>query len=576
MFSKNDKTISYIVIVIIAIILSIPLMKQGMYVSHDGDFHISRTIGTIEQLQAGESPLIISRFSNNLGFGWNLFYPPITTLINVILAIVTNSGIIAIKLFIFLTFAISGMTMFNLVDKITSKNRLSALMASIMYMIAPYRILNVYTRLAVGEMAGAMFIPIIFEGIYLILKGETNKEYIFVLGVIALILSHNITTMLVFILGLAYLVVNIKALKNKQILKTLCICTFIIILSVLFFEVPILEQKQAANYEVFRGKMYTRESVQAYSLSGLQLILRKVPGTNTEMYFIIGLPILLAVLLTPITIKRIEDKVLKKIYKFFLIAGIVSVFMSTNIFPWKIMPDILLMIQFPWRLLLIIIFCFSLIAGINIAMIISLLKEKTKKELKAIPILFIILSLLYSLTLINHIENRKINDDFFREEEVIDQIWETSKYSSYIEYWPEKAAKAIGYVSYRDQKVFILAGKANIKEENKEKGKLEFIINEVEENTILELPYLYYKGYEIVYTNGVTKEKLNLPSKESERGLLQLDVNSDIDGKIEVQYHATTLHKICIAISFTTIIIYIVCLTRRKILSKYQIKSNHK
>lgn len=86
MFSKNDKTISYIVIVIIAIILSIPLMKQGMYVSHDGDFHISRTIGTIEQLQAGESPLIISRFSNNLGFGWNLFYPPITTLINVILA----------------------------------------------------------------------------------------------------------------------------------------------------------------------------------------------------------------------------------------------------------------------------------------------------------------------------------------------------------------------------------------------------------------------------------------------------------------------------------------------------------
>lgn len=565
MFSKNSKTISYIIIILVAIIVSIPLMKYGMYISHDGDFHISRTIGTIEQLKLGESPLIISRFSNHLGFGWNLFYPPISTIINVIFAVITNSGIIAIKLFAFLTFAISGITMFSFTYEITKKNKIAAFIAAILYMIAPYRMLNVYTRLAVGEMAAAMFIPLILKGIYLILQGETKKEYIFVLGTIGLILSHNITTMLVFLLGLAYLIVNIKSLKEKKVLKTLCISTIIIVLSVLFFEIPILEQKHAANYEVFRGKMYTRESVQGHSLSPLQLLMKKAPWSNNQMYFTIGLPILFALVVTPAAVKRLKDKTIKKNYQFFFIAGIVITIISTFIFPWKIMPEILLMIQFPWRLLLIIVFCFAVVAGINIGILIDVIEEKTKKNFKnIIPILFVILSIIYSMTFPVGIENRKINDDFYREEEVIDQVWETSKYSSYIEYWPEKAAKAIGYVSYRNPKVLILKGKANIQEENKENGKLKFTINSVEENTSLELPYLYYKGYEVIYTKSQTKEKTKLETKESDKGLVEIEIQKNTVGTIEVEYHATNLHKVCMVISFTTIIIYIIYVIIRK------------
>lgn len=565
MFSKNGKTIRYIIIVLVAIIVSIPLMKHGMYISHDGDFHISRTIGTIEQLKLGESPLIISRFSNHLGFAWNLFYPPVTTTINIIFAIATNSGIIAMKIFIFLTFVVSGFTMFSFTYEITQKNKIVALIAAILYMIAPYKMLNAYTRLAVGEMSAAMFIPLVFKGIYLILKGETKKEYIFIFGTIGLILSHNITTMLVFILGLAYLIANIKALKEKNIFKTLCICTVIIILSVIFFEIPILEQKHAANYEVFRGKMYTRESVAQHSLSPLQLLMKKAPWSDNQMYFTIGLPILLSLILTPMAIKKIKDKAIKKTYKFFLIAGFLMSLASTFIFPWKIMPEVLLMIQFPWRLLLLIVFCFTIVSGINIGILINILEEKTKKNFKGIILItFVILSVIYSMTFPVGIENRNINDDFYQEEEIIDQVWETSKYSSYIEYWPEKAAKAIGYVSYRNQKVLILEGKAIIREENKENGKLQFTIDKVEENTSLELPYLYYKGYDVIYTNNQTKEKTRIDTKESDRGLLQIDIKANTNGKINVEYHPTNLHKVCIAISFTTIIIYTIWIIIRK------------
>ena len=159
--------------------------------------------------------------------------------------------------------------MYQLVKTI-SKNDFAALLAGVFYMIAPYRLLNTYVRLAVGEMISFIFIPIIFRGVYYILNGKTKKSYLYILGTIGLILSHNISTLLTFILGLFYVLINIKKLKDKNIFKTLCISTAIIILSVLFFEVPLLEQKSSADYEVFRyGKMYSNISVMGHSLNPL-------------------------------------------------------------------------------------------------------------------------------------------------------------------------------------------------------------------------------------------------------------------------------------------------------------------
>ena len=148
---KNKSYLYYLIILIVALIMCAPLFQEGIHTGHDGDFHISRTIGTIEELQNGNSPFIVSRFSNNLGFGWNLFYPPINTALNVIFAFLTGDVVIAIKVFIFFTFAVSGISMFTIVKKIFKSNT-AALISSIIYMIAPYRLLNAYTRLAVGEM----------------------------------------------------------------------------------------------------------------------------------------------------------------------------------------------------------------------------------------------------------------------------------------------------------------------------------------------------------------------------------------------------------------------------------------
>lgn len=565
MKKNNKKSLScYIVIFITAIIMCLPLFNSGIHTGHDGDFHISRTIGTIEQLLNGNSPFVISRFSNYLGFAWNLFYPPLTTIINVFFGLLTNNVVFAMKIFIFITFVASGISMYKLVYTLTN-NKLASVFSSILYMSAPYRILNTYTRLAVGEMISFIFIPIIFKGIYLIFQGRTEKSYYYVLGTIALLLSHNISTLLTFLLGLAYVLVNFKKLKNKKILKTFIISTIIIILCVLFFEVPLLEQQHSANYEVFRyGKMYSKSSVYAHALNPLQLLIRTANGADSSMYFCIGLPLLFALLISPIVKKNI-NKQNTKTYKFLLIIGIIALIMSTKLFIWPLMPSILLMIQFPWRMLVLVTFCFSIIGGINLEifgkLIIEKLKDKIEIRALVVPAFIIyILVCMYSSSFTKNLDYKNIDNNFYEEKEIIDTENEVSRYSSFLEYWPQKAIDSIDYIVNHDNKIHTLSGNADITNENKENGILTFDIKNISENSTLELPFIFYKGYTVEYISNTDSKTKILECSESEHGLVQISLNNDETGYFKVSYHATKLHKLCIIISLSTFICYIIYL----------------
>lgn len=555
---KENKKIFYIIIIIVAIAMSIPLLNSGIDTGHDGDFHISRTIGTIEQILNGKSPFIISRYSNNLGFAWNLFYPPISTLINVIFATITNNVVIAMKLFIFCTFVFSGLFMFRFVSKI-SKNNVIALISACIYMCAPYRMLNAYMRVAVGEMLSFVFIPLIFLGIFKILNKETKTGFIFVLGTIGLVLSHNISTMIVFIICCVYLLVNIKKLKDKEILKNFIISGIVIALAVICFEIPLIEQKMSCEYEVFRyGKMYTNGLVQYHALNPLQLLYRNAPGPDDSMFFCIGIPILVGLILTPFV--KVKDE-LKSNYKFFLILGIVTTIMSTCVFPWIIMPDILLMIQFPWRLLVIVVFSFSIISAINIC---TFIDEKCKnlKKAKLVEKLilsgFIILGCIYASTFMMNLKLEDKNNEFYKEEEIIDTTNQVSRYSSFLEYWPQKAIDSIDYIVNREDKVAVISGNLTIENEKKENGVLNFDFSNVEENTSLELPYLFYKGYQISYTPEGSTDSIILETYETDKGLVGVDIEPEMKGHIQAEYHITSLHKTCLIISFLTIIGYMI------------------
>lgn len=230
-------------------------------------------------------------------------------------------------------------------------------------------------------------------------------------------------------------------------------------------------------------------------------------------------------------------------------------------------------------MLVVIVFCFSIICGINIAYLIEKIKLKKYSSITKIMsfTLLIVLSCLYSFSFINNLDMKIADNKLYEEPEIIDPVNQVSRYSSFLEYWPQKAISNIDYIIERDNKVKLISGNADIQNETKENGILNFDIKDVQENTVLELPYLFYKGYEVTYTPIGTDEKVKLGNLvESEKGLASLALDTSVSGHINIEYHATTLHRICMVISFSTIVIYLIYLVISKLKRKKEIKGEQK
>ena len=556
-----------IIILIFAIAVSIPLLSHKFNIYFDdGVQHISRLMGTLQSIEEGQIiPAIMSNFCNGFGYSWNIFYSPLTAYLPLIFLAFTNSFELMLKLFIILVGFLSGIAMYKFVYKI-SKNRFAGLLSAIIYICAPYRLTDVYIRVAVSELTSFIFLPIVFLGMYNIFNcNPTSKDaasykenfaYIkdslfLTLGAVGLILSHSVIAMYTAIICFIYVLINIKQLKNKQVLKVLAINILLILLITSFYTVPLLEHKLATNYEVFKpGRMERTEALIYLKVDAIDLI----NSGNDNMNFEIGLISIIGLVLTILAHKKVE-KNSKKMYWFSLITGIICVIISLRFFPFEKLPAILKMLQFTFRLLEFSSFFFAVIAGINYSLAIKNFKLRDVLILGTISFLLVIP--MYS----------KINFNKQKEEE---ELWKTVKVDNTtgrvhagcasFEYLPSKAFEHLDYIKTRENRVYVLAedgnyvlpeasGKIIIENEEKDGTNLNFNIkisttaNEVDNaeslDTVngitLELPYIYYLGYnvemKISKTNddGTTTEEItSIETFESENGFVAIKLPSEI------------------------------------------------
>lgn len=172
---KNE-WVYYVIIVLVALILCAPLYTRGFYPSHDGVYHFSRNYATNSGILSRQiPPLIVSNFCKGYGYSWNIFYPPLGTYINGVFSIFT-SLLDAMKLTIMLAVAVSGISMFKLIKKITQNNDM-AFITAIIYITATYFLSNIYCRMAMGEIMSYMFFPILFYGLYDIFYDKGKENY---------------------------------------------------------------------------------------------------------------------------------------------------------------------------------------------------------------------------------------------------------------------------------------------------------------------------------------------------------------------------------------------------------------
>ena len=558
----KTKLIDYIIILIFAIIVSIPMLNEDFNIySDDGIQHIARLMGTTQSIEEGQIiPVIMSNFCNGFGYSWNIFYSPLTAFLPLVFSIFTHSFELILKLFIILVAFLSGIAMYEFVNKI-SKNRYAGLMTAMVYIFAPYRLTDTYIRVAISELTSFIFLPIVFHGMYNIFNSEEKsikKSLLLGLGATGLIITHSVIAMYTAIFCFIYLLINIKELKTKQVIKMLVINILLIILLTSFYTIPLLEHKLSADYEVFKpGRMERTDSLIQNKIKPIQLIYT----APYNFCFEIGLVSIIGLVLTILAHKKIE-KSAKKFYWFALISGIVCVIMSLNFFPFEKMPAILKMLQFTFRLLEFSSFFFAALAGINYSLVIKNFK------LRDILIICFVTILLLMPAYNNCVGFGKqwSEDKLWPAVEVNENTGRVHAGCATFEYLTSKAYENLDYIKTRENRVYVLSGSATIENEEKNGTKMTFNVSNIEENTTLELPYIYYLGYNIqIEQNG---QILTLETFESSNGFVAVNLPNTESGKITVKYTGTTIMQISYIVSIITFISIVIYFIVVKIKSK--------
>lgn len=540
---KNNKFTPYAIIILLGVIICIPLFTMDLTNNNEYIIHMIRPISVKQIISNGVFPPLISyKHMQGFGYGINIFYGVFTTYIPILISYLTNSMSLSIKIFTLLSVIFSGIYMYIFVQNVTKK-RLISLISSLIYMLAPYKLTNIYDRAAVGEYVAFIFIPIIFNGLYYLINNEKKGNYYVIIGASLLILTHTITTIYTVLFCALFLLFNIKRILNKTFWKNIIMDIIMILLLTAFYTIPLIEHKFSGEYSIYDAKSMRTTGEDVYDNTNSLNEWFDLSLTHKEMTFSFGLVIILLTAITPICYKRVNAKY-KKIYNICGIISLICLVMCSKLFPWNIMPQFLTVIQFAWRLNGFFIFFISVVCGIN-AFILTEDLIKKKDLGKAILILSIII--VSSLNVSNLISKTTGKDDAFEKDLLCkDKI---DVYNVNREYMPLKAYKNREWIRNRENRTYIQSGEATISNENKNKlyDKIEI---ETQSEAELELPYLYYLGYTTLLNGN------KIDNYESDNGMVCVKISSS--GSLEIKYEGTMIEKAGYIISTMGVLILVI------------------
>ena len=555
------KYMPYILMILLTAVICIPIFTMNLFLRNEATLHMARIISIDEVLKDGVFPPIIDyKFMNGFGYALNLFYGPLTTYIPIVIYNIFGTAGLSFKVFSILTVIVSFIAMYKCTYSITKRRSISTISA-LLYISMPYKLSNIYSRNAIGEFTALIFLPILFEGLYNILNGDKKKSYLLSIGIIGLVLSHTISTIYMALFCLIYLLLNIDKLKNIKVWKIFGINIVISFLVCAFYAIPLLEHMLSADYTIFSPQKMgsTPEAVQNTGLSLGDLFANE--AGDQEIRFSLGFVTIILSILTFFCYKKIK-KDYKDTYISFIILSIITLVMSTKLFPWLLMPNFLTVIQFAWRNLGFFAFFASFVLGVNA---IVFAEDILKKEVFKDTFIFAVIISIFVFSFLGVLRDWKF-DDLSGESLLDKRIKENEKVPVFQvnrEYMPLKANNDLDYVQNRENKTYVISGKAEIIEENKEKLSDDIFIENVESKAVLELPYLYYLGYdaEIKYDDS-NFEKLELT--ESDKGFLEVEIKQCQKAQIKVRYNGTILEKISYIISAFGLIILIIYIIKER------------
>lgn len=519
----------------VLLLLSLLMMYlyNPLHPGQDFFFHYRRLQALMDGMKT--SPyLIYLDYGAMDGYGYftKAFYPDFVLIPFALIGNLTSIEF-AYQFMIFTMTMLCGIFTYIFVNKVY-KSSFAASISALLYTFAVYRLLDIYHRAAIGEALTFTFLPLVFLGLYHIIKGDYKKWYILTIGFSLMIFTHLISSLLMFITLVIILLIYCKSLtKEPKRFYYLLISGGVTLLIVSYFLFPMIEQMVSDTFYYESRDLMSKTQDSALKINWI--VWGLFSGIiHPKQIFIPGTGLLLTCVVALRLFIYGKSKQLRSA-DIFVVLGFVFIFASSSLFPWSVFPfNKLNFIQLPWRLFEFSSFFFAVAGGYYLSQAI-----KSRKRL------FVAASAIVIMIILVMANDGKLYQDV-RSNRPITQVatLENDYHLGGFEYVPDKVPSP-EYIAqrgdgvgkkYADTKITYLARNGGI-------TVLDVMTSNKE---TLELPLLYYKGYTAVFNDE------EIPVSESENGLVQISV--DKTGSAKIYYAGTLVQKVSYYITFISII----------------------
>ncbi|MBA1434285.1 hypothetical protein [Bombilactobacillus bombi] len=335
------------------IFILITLVFQYFYVKYrslpGGDdliFHYARLQ---ELLSTSNFPVIATYGFGNTGNLVNVFYP-VQFLYPLVWAIkLWKHPVLFINCWLS---AFHLLTLFNCdwISRRFNKPYWFRLVFAVVYTFSFYRLQDLVSRAAWGEYLATAFLPLVFGGFYLVLHQQGGRWLLFI-GMIGLLFSHVLTTVMMICLLLLWLIVDIilkRDINWKMIQHLLQVGLALLGVGFIFWA-PFLQhylstptgiQATQIHFSVLKPLSW---SAQWLAISHNQMI-TATSGANT-----VG-PLILTLLIINVIIFILHWPYFSSSNWLILGSGIIAFWLTTPAFPWRwLHGSFINVIQFPFR-----------------------------------------------------------------------------------------------------------------------------------------------------------------------------------------------------------------------------------
>ncbi len=361
---RHSKIIFFVILITLPTVL--PFFNTRFFYTQDHIF-IARLNQMSAALSDGHFPV---RWAPDLRYGEPIynFYAPLPYYFGALIHTLGFNFIWVSKILFILSSILSALTMYVFARLLFSKK--GAFLATVLYVYAPYRAVDLYVRGALSETWAFVFFPLIFYASILLSEKVNLKRISFLsLTLAGLFLTHNVTTLMFLpFLGLWWIYLLFKDKNWKLILSFAGSFTLGLGLAAFFLLPALFESSFIQTKYLTVGYFNFRAHFVAYGqfFSTFWGYGSSLWGLDDGLSFQIGLAHW-ATLVLALCIGFIYIKKKKPLSLLIFLGGsfLLSLFLQHNksAFVWEAIPP-MAFIQFPWRFLTISIFLVAIAGGV--------------------------------------------------------------------------------------------------------------------------------------------------------------------------------------------------------------------